>query len=349
LAGADTACAETMLRAAKPPVVPGTGGPQRSKQRLNAPVAYHRVVLTCGVCGQAANPGSIFCRHCGAELPRRPEPSPEDQTTVIPTVQPAADYPTVRQPLRYPQNPPEPMLPPADFIPAGEPPPPRNRPAILAALVAGVVVLVLVGFGAAVYLLSKDNSPNAAGVPASSATPSVTSSSNTPAPTSSASSAPAAPATTSAARRAQTAAMKQLGGLVANSTSARSGVQGALSDIGSCRNIANAVSTLNRAASIRQALSAQAQKIDVSSLAGGSQLVSAFQNSMAESSAADVAYAQWGSQVRSTCKKTARKTSALAAAQDHDGKATAAKSAFSAAWNPIAQSLGLPPVSAGQF
>jgi len=341
-------------------------------------------MTTCGVCGETANPGSIFCRRCGAELPRRRSPQADDQTTVLPRLpaEPAAGSPE-QATHRLPPVDPQPYPPPAyqpprsqpgypartgqpasqppayaddepALLPPGRPPAQRGRNRALVGLLAGVVALVLVVFGLAIYLLSRDTAKHGVAQPLLSTSPS--SSAGTPTASSStpSSSPPATPTPTptpsnAKIKAAQVAALQQLGALVNQSGSARSSIQTALDEIGSCKNINSAITTLTRASDIRRSLAAQAGRIDLSSLPNHAQLAQTFTTSMTESSLADQAYAQWGRQVRGSCHKKARATSALASAQAHDQRATDAKNAFAVQWNADAKNVGLPGVSSSSL
>ena len=87
-------------------------------------------MVTCGVCGETANPGSIFCRRCGAELPRRGVPISDAQTTVLPPIPPAAGGPPQPQEQQSQPSLPRHQAPPEHQPPTAPsyPPPAYNQP-----------------------------------------------------------------------------------------------------------------------------------------------------------------------------------------------------------------------------
>ncbi|HEX2902226.1 MAG TPA: hypothetical protein VHO01_02110 [Jatrophihabitans sp.] len=355
------------------------------------------------MCGETGNPGGIFCRNCGAELPRRGVGVPDAQTTVLPKVagaggeppdaaaqrtahlppppdagwqqpyppageQQVAGYPAGEQPTEqqlpaylqprttqagyqgplagYPDEPPPLPLPVRD----GPPGRPNNRGVILATVIGGVLALVLIAFGLAIFLLSQGNSTHKTAQPpivASSSAATTAPASSTPATSPSPTTSPTpADATLKAA---QLTALKQLAGLVSQSGTARSGIQTALDQIGSCKSINQAIGTLTQAADTRNGLSGSVSKLNLAAIPTAPQLVASFQQSMQESAAADTGYANWGRQVSRSCKKTAPHTSAWRDAQVHDGRATAAKTTFANQYNAVARALGQPGITPAQF
>jgi hypothetical protein len=133
------------------------------------------------------------------------------------------------------------------------------------------------------------------------------------------------------------------------SATARSGVSDAIVAIGNCHNIADAVTTLNKAADTRAGILAHLTAAQVSALPGGTGLLANLQQALQASATADRDYAAWGAATATSCIGKAAPTTTYTAAQQSDTVATAAKQRFVQSWNTVAAAFGLPPENASTF
>jgi hypothetical protein len=129
------------------------------------------------------------------------------------------------------------------------------------------------------------------------------------------------------------------------SAAAHAGINAAISNIANCKTVPAAITVLTNAANTRNTLQNQARALDISALAGAGALRASLLNSLSASSAADAEYAAWGSQVKAACKAPAPHTAHYLAAGRWDGAATKSKTTLASEWNPMAKTLGLPPIS----
>lgn len=225
--------------------------------------------------------------------------------------------------------PPIPVPPP----PVPAPPPPEQRPhrsratggVVLSALAILVVIVVL----AAVRIAHRDTAQ----------TPPATRAPTSTHPTSPVRSSPTISPQTGLAQATAIAHY------LTESQQARQGIGAAISSIGTCTDIASAVTTLRNAAATRSRIVTELASTDVGSLPNGAAAVADLSQAMQTSSEADQHYAAWGSAVTG-CHGHAPHNADLAAAQQADTAATRAKQRFAAAWNPIAARYGLPEQSA---
>ncbi len=141
---------------------------------------------------------------------------------------------------------------------------------------------------------------------------------------------------------------QSIGLIIGQSAQARSNVEGAVSAIGNCGDISGAISTLQSDAALHQTDLSQLNTTVVSAIPGGQTVQMDLAQALQQSALSDQDYADWGNDV-SGCSGTAPQTSNWAAAQAADQQASAAKQAFTAAWNPVAQQLGLPTQDPNQI
>ena len=139
--------------------------------------------------------------------------------------------------------------------------------------------------------------------------------------------------------------------IVSQSASARANVGNAITTIGSCGDIQGAVTTLQNDATTRSNLAAEAGSLELGAVPNGSAISTNLQQAMFYSAASDRNYAAWGTALLASgsCQGTAPQDSNWTAAQQSDSQATAAKTAFVAVWNPVAQQLGLATQQPNQF
>ncbi len=130
------------------------------------------------------------------------------------------------------------------------------------------------------------------------------------------------------------------------SATARDGVSNAIESINNCRNIADAVATLSRAADARAHILAGLNDAQVSALPGGPTMLTDLKQGLQASATADTDYAAWGTTTETSCTGKAVPTPSYTAAQQSDAVATAAKQRFVQSWNTVAAQFGLTPQSA---
>lgn len=127
----------------------------------------------------------------------------------------------------------------------------------------------------------------------------------------------------------------RIAGYLTHSAHARHGIGAAITAISGCTHIRSAVSTLHHAATIRTRIVTALASPHVSALPHGAALVADLRQAMQSSATADRHYAAWGQTVTG-CHRHAPGNAQLAAAQQSDTAATAAKQRFADRWNPIA-------------
>lgn len=131
--------------------------------------------------------------------------------------------------------------------------------------------------------------------------------------------------------------------MLAASAQDRHTVVVAAAELQSCSNVAAALSAFHSLESHRRSLLLQLSTLDASTLSNGTlikaDLLAAWQASLA----ADKAYATWASDDLGFCSPNLDPNAANVDAADQ--AATEAKTAFTAVWNPVATSYGLPTVT----
>ncbi len=177
--------------------------------------------------------------------------------------------------------------------------------------------------------------------------PAATTAPSSPAPTlpSPAAPSPSPPASPPAAAAAsqQAAAVNKLLG---SSAAARTALQHAVSQAGSCTDLAGAVSQIQGVVSERSAEYNQAVALSTSALASGATLKSDLLTVLRDSLDADRDYLRWAQQQDSAGCTPASPSGTFTAA---DQQAGTAKTAFLRIWNPIAAKYGLPQKSAASI
>jgi hypothetical protein len=123
------------------------------------------------------------------------------------------------------------------------------------------------------------------------------------------------------------------------STSSRTSLRAALADTDNCVNAASAAATLGRVTDERSGQLARARELPVDAMPGGGTIRALLVEALTHSVAADRAFTAWASTVAAgRCGHDANHAEAGRAST----RATAAKRAFCAAWNPVAVGYGLP-------
>ena len=207
----------------------------------------------------------------------------------------------------------------------------RLRSAVFMVILAAVVAVI-----AAVttnLVLAHRHTTAAASPAATTAAPSPTPASSSP------SSAPPSPSATVVASR-QAAAVNKL---LSSSAAARTALQHAVSQAGSCTNVSGAVSQIQGVVTERGAEYNQAVALSTSALANGATLKSDLLTVLRDSLNADRDYLRWAQQQLDPGCTQGAPSSAFTAA---DQQAGTAKNAFLQVWNPIAARYGLPQKSA---
>jgi len=229
--------------------------------------------------------------------------------------------------------------------------PPYPRPAAprrAGPLIAGVVIVALLGAGAVVadvvMFTKKPTSASAPGGSKSAATggqqpttePSqgtVTTVPSTDTTLPSTDPTTSVPATASATTEAQA-----VDSMVQKSQQARSGIAAALTDIANCNTSAADTNALQTAMDARQSLIDDIASQDLTALPGGGSLADELTNLWQLSVNADSSYLSWAGS--NTCDGSTDANKAQGDA--YSQQATAAKVAFLARWNPIAKQYHLP-------
>jgi hypothetical protein len=210
---------------------------------------------------------------------------------------------------------------------------PRTRRGLRAALVAAVVVAVIVAVTAG-FVLSKRPAPghSAAGAPAATTR---TSPSASPSPT--ASSAPSPSLATQQAAALDT--------LLISSSTARTALHRAVKEVGTCANLAGAISDLQNVVQQRAGEYSRATALTVSALPEGAQVKSALTTALSRSLQADQDYLTWARQQQASGCTPSSQSSTYNAAFSASQRADTAKQAFVQVWNPVAARYGLAPNS----
>lgn len=223
----------------------------------------------------------------------------------------------------------------------GPPQEPRgHRWGVWGVIVAGLAVVALIVALAASRMGHRgaNNAPaalTATGTPTGGSSPSGAASS----PAASSSSVAKSGSSPAANRRRALAQASTIAGYLTASGQARRGIGAAISAISGCTNIAAALTTLQHAADVRAGIVTALARTDVSALPNGAAAVADLSKAMRASANADRHYAAWGQAV-AACHGHAPPNADLAAAQQSDNVATAAKQRFAAEWNPIAVAYG---------
>jgi hypothetical protein len=127
-------------------------------------------------------------------------------------------------------------------------------------------------------------------------------------------------------------------GILRWSGRSRRALFGALDDLGTCRNVADATSALRSVADDRGGQIAALDNIDVSALPGGGSLRDTLLRALNYSVKADRAFVRWGDAEQSGCGEDDN----YDAGMRYSRSATATKQQFVRKWNPIARTYGLP-------
>ena len=133
--------------------------------------------------------------------------------------------------------------------------------------------------------------------------------------------------------------------LVAQSASYHQAVVTAITQIGSCTSPSSAAASLSSTADQREQLAGRLATVDWTTMAGGGALEHALDAALRASATSDRDYATWGQDVAASgcaAGQSVAHDGAYAAAQASDATASAAKTQFVSAWNPLAASYGLP-------
>ncbi|MGP8059499.1 MAG: hypothetical protein ACLP9C_07685 [Acidimicrobiales bacterium] len=312
-------------------------------------------MVACADCRLEARPGDRFCRRCGAALgaggpegtPTASVPvtavrrgPPDDATSVVPVApHPEGPGPQVA-PRRGRRPAPDSPVHPTVMV--------RPKRAGRGLVVTACVLVALLAAGVGLLAsgaLHRSNAGSSTSKPPG--TPPVTH------PTARRAS-PGGSSTTSSTTTATTAPgeltqAQAIGAIATQSGSARSSVQNAVADIGSCGpTMAADVTALQNDAATRQQLASQLGGLAVGAVPNGTAIVAALTQALDASAAADTAYAAWGRDAMGctgSAPADANETTAAAA----DSQATTAKQNFVDAWAPLAQSLGLPAIGADQI
>lgn len=198
-------------------------------------------------------------------------------------------------------------------------------------LLAGVLVVILVVGG---LYVAKRTGFIGGGANATN----TTSSEPTDHPSSTASTEPSSSATPAAGTAKEQATA--IDALLTASSKSRKALSPALSSIGSCSGVDNAVSVIDQVTSERSSQVDQAKALAVSELPDGAALQSKLVQMLTDSLHADQAYGQWAKAVQSD--GCGAGTSFRNQGDSISGSAQANKGAFLQQWNPIATAQGLP-------
>jgi hypothetical protein len=212
---------------------------------------------------------------------------------------------------------------------------------LLLVIIAVAVVLVMHPFShpAAHQVAGPGTAPSAptGDAAASSAAPAGSASSGSPSPS---------PSATVTEQQAAT----KVASMLSQSRSDRSDIARAATDVATCGpSLANDQKVFDRAASSRKALLSS-----LGSLPGHATLPAALTGDLTKawqaSVAADQAYAQWaGDEVTKGCKPNDVADPGYQATKGPNGDATQDKTAFAAAWNPVAAKYHLTQYQPGQL
>jgi serine/threonine-protein kinase len=270
--------------------------------------------------------------------PGRMDPVAESEPIAaeLPAVElPAAELPAAELPAAGPGP-----LDPDDAMdepdgPEREPSGPRSRvPRLILAAAAVVVVAAAAASGVA---LSKQAAParRAASLPAAS---SLATASPSPSPSPS----PSSPSPSVLASE-QAAA---LGMLLTSSATARTALHTAINQVDACTNLSGAVSQLQDVVTQRTGEYGRVSALATSALPDGTAMKSELFGALSNSLQADRDYLTWAQQQLAGGCAPPEQSSAYTAAYRASQLADAAKEAFVQAWNPVAVTYGIKPVSA---
>lgn len=312
-------------------------------------------------CGLTARPGDRFCRRCGSSLadalgaPTASvpvtastwAPPDDDVTSVTPLSPKLPGAPARPMPAGHPGPGPAPGVagPPVIMVRPTRP----GRGLVAAACVLAVLLAAGVGLLASGVFRRSTNHPTASGVsalPPPKRTGHHAAPTTSTAPTTTSSSSSTTTSTTAVGELSQAQAVAAI---ATQSGSARASVQNAVTDIGACgANMATDATTLQNQAATRHQLANQLGTLSVGAIPNGPAIVSALTQALQSSAAADAAYAAWGHDAAG-CSGSAPADANSATAATADQQASTAKQSFADAWAPLAQSLGLPAITADQI
>jgi hypothetical protein len=213
----------------------------------------------------------------------------------------------------------------------------RGRHRLRSAAIMLVLAVVVAVIAAVItnLVLSHRHTTAASSAAATTAPPSPAPTSASPSPAS------ASPSASPVAVASQQAAA--VNKLLSSSAAARTALQHAVSQAGSCTNVSGAVSQIQGVVKERNLEYSQAAALPTSALADGATLRSDLLTMLRDSLSADKDYLSWAEQqAGSGCTQGAPPDAAAAA----DQLAGTAKNAFLKVWNPVAAEYGLPQKSA---
>jgi hypothetical protein len=134
--------------------------------------------------------------------------------------------------------------------------------------------------------------------------------------------------------------------LVQQAKQLRADINAEVGDLDSCSNVSSLQSQISSTAQSKQALAAQATKLDVSKISGGAALASALNSSWSDSASSDTDYAKAAGDVAGSCSKSAvRNDPNYQAAGQGSNQATQAKANAVKLWNQTMPSYGQPEIS----
>jgi hypothetical protein len=211
----------------------------------------------------------------------------------------------------------------------------RHRLRSAAIMLVLAVVVAVIAAVTTNLVLSHGHTTAASSASATTAPPSPAPTSASPSPAS------ASPSVSPVAVASQQAAA--VNKLLSSSAAARTALQHAVSQAGSCTNVSGAVIQIRGVVNERNLEDKQAAALATSALAGGATLRSDLLTVLRDSLTADKAYLSWAEQQAGPGCAQGAPSSAFTAA---DQQAGVAKVAFLKIWNPIAAKYGLPQESA---
>jgi hypothetical protein len=147
-------------------------------------------------------------------------------------------------------------------------------------------------------------------------------------------------------------AAERMAGLLEQSSSSRGQVAASVQGAAACSlDARQAAATFGAAAQARQTVLTSAAALDVTGLAEGPQLKGLLEQGLQPSVEADQHFQAWAQQLAASGCTPGRTTqsSEFTAANDASGRATAGKTAFVGAWNPVAARYGLRQWAAGDI
>jgi hypothetical protein len=147
-------------------------------------------------------------------------------------------------------------------------------------------------------------------------------------------------------------AAERMQALLEQSSNSRGQVAAAVQGAAACSlDPRQASATFGAAAQARQSVLTSAAALDVTGLAEGPQLKGLLQQALQHSVEADADFRAWADELASRgCNPSgATQSGSFVAANAASGRATAAKTAFVGAWNPVAARYGLRQWAAGDI